>query len=67
MLERVEQCVTFVKELVERTQYLERDYFMNAMNSREKLFLIAGSTALRGCSQRRRFSPDVLVLGLVFN
>ena len=41
--------MTFVKELVERTQYLKRDYFMNAMNSREKLFLIAGSTALRGC------------------
>ena len=67
MLERVEQCVTFVKELVERIQYLQRDYFMNAMNSGEKLFLIAGSTALRGGSQRRRFSPDVLVLGLVFN
>ena len=59
--------MTFVKELVERIQYLQRDYFMNAMNSREKLFLIAGSTALRGCSQRRRFSPDVLVVGMVLS
>jgi len=62
-----EGCVTFVKELVERIQYLQRDCSMDLVNSREELLLIAGSAALRGGSQRRCFSPDVLVLGLVFN
>jgi hypothetical protein len=38
---------------------------MDLMNSREELFFIAGPAALRRRSQRRRFSFDVLVLGLV--
>ena len=57
------RCVTFVKEPVERTQYLPRDCSMDLVNSREKSFLIAGPAALRRCSRRRGFSPDVLLLG----
>ena len=57
------RCVTFVKEPAERTQYLRRDCSMDLVNSREKLFLIVGSAALRRCSRRRGFSPDVLLLG----
>jgi hypothetical protein len=60
-------CVTFVKERIERIQYLQRDCSMNLVNSREKLLLIARSAALRGCSRRRGFSPDVLLLGRVFH
>ena len=60
-------CVTFVKEPVERIQYLQRDRSMNLVNSREKLFLIVGSAALRGRSLRRGFSPDVLRLGRGFD
>src|SRR4029079_17284868 len=56
------RCVTFVKEPVERTQYLPRDCSMNLVNSREKPLLIAGSAALRRCSRRRGFSPAVLLL-----
>ena len=36
---------------------------MNEMYPREKLFLPAGSAALRRRSRRRGFSPDVLVVG----
>ena len=61
------RCVTFVKEPVERTQYLPRDRSMDLVNFREKLFLIAGSTALRGSPQRRDFSLDVLLLGRGFD
>ena len=59
--------MTFVNELVERIQYLQRDCSMDLVNPREKLLLIAGSAALRGCPRRRGFSPDVLLLGRVFH
>ena len=61
------ESVTYLKELGEGIQYLQRDRFLDLKHSREEPFSPAGSAALRDCPRRRHFSPDVLVLGLGFD
>src|ERR1700675_5138334 len=66
-LNRGRRSVTYLKELGEGIQYLQRDRSLHLKHSREEPFSPAGSAALRDCPRRRHFSPDVLVLGLGFD